>query len=119
MVGYHVPGGERPVEAQSVEAGEPAERHVRLSGGEQGAGAKFDARVAERFALAFVDGDRPCGFERELTVGADGPGFQAGAGLPSSPSPLSSSLSPSFPSLSGSTRTGLSISHSWGYNLLD
>lgn len=38
MVGYHVPGGERPVEAQSVEPGEPAERHVRLAGGEQGAG---------------------------------------------------------------------------------
>lgn len=80
MVGYHVPGGERPVEAQSVEPGEPAERHVRLAGGEQGAGAEFDPRVAERPALAFVDGDRPRGFERELPVGADGPGFQAGGG---------------------------------------
>lgn len=84
MVGYHVPGGERPVEAQSVEPGEPAERHVRLAGGEQGAGAEFDPRVAERPALAFVDGDRPRGFERELPVGADGPGFQAGGGYASS-----------------------------------
>lgn len=46
----------------------------------RGAGAEFDPRVAERPALAFVDGDRPRGFERELPVGADGPGFQAGGG---------------------------------------
>src|SRR3954462_153730 len=75
-IGLHFRGPERTSEGQTSQRPHAGEGHIALAGAKR-PGAEIEAHIIEGQTLSLVDGDGPCGDERDLPVGSDRPVLDA------------------------------------------
>src|SRR3954471_22668206 len=75
-IGLHLRGPERTREGQTGQGPHAGKGDIHLPGGKR-PGAEIEAHIIQGQTLGLVDGDGPCGDERDLPVGSDRPVLDA------------------------------------------